>query len=130
MSIDLHDSVSAGHHAAKRARRLALDTVEAARDVDLHVPAEAAKKVAKRTAKRAAREATAAANRASHRKPKGGSRRIRRVVVVAVLAGAVVGIAVAVAQRKRGAPSPHPADVAPDPFGSALTETDREIANV
>ena len=137
MSIDLHDQVSAGRHAAKQARRRALETVEvaretveAARDVDLHGPAQAAKKVAKRAAKRAAREAQAAAKRASRRKAKRASRRVVRVIVFAVVAGAVVGAALAVAQRRRDASSPHLSDISPDPFGAAVTETEHEGAGV
>jgi hypothetical protein len=130
MSIDLHDPVSAGQHAAKQARRRALETVEAARDIDLHGPAQAAKKVAKRTAKRAAREAAAAAKRASRRKAKRASRRVVRVIVVAVVAGAAVGVVVAVAQRRRDAASPSPADVGPDPFGTAVTGAEHERASV
>jgi len=130
MSIDLHDPVSAGQHVAKQARKRAIKTVEAARDVDLHGPAQAAKKVAKGTAKRAAREAATAAKRASTGTKRRASSRLVRVVLAAVVAGAVVGVAIAAAQRMRRASAPHRSEVAPDPFGSAMTERDPEILSV
>jgi hypothetical protein len=50
------------------------------------------------------------------------------VVLVALVAGAAVGVAIAIAQRLRA--SSHDVDVAADPFGAPVTESEREIANV
>ena len=128
MRIDVHEPVAAGQQVAKRARRRALETVEAARAVDLHVPAEAARSAAKRTAKRAAKQAKVAADRATRRKPKRAPKRVLRVVVVAVAAGAVVAVAVGVARRMRTPPSPSVAGVAPDPFETAREMDARDQA--
>jgi hypothetical protein len=67
MSIDLHESVSAGKHVARRARRRAGKTVKAARAIEVHIPeihipehvTRRAKKAAKKGAKRAAKKAAA-----------------------------------------------------------------------
>lgn len=116
MRIDVHEPVAAGQQVAKRARKRAAEGVEAARSVDLHVPAEAAKAVAKRTAKRAAKQATAAANRAARRKTKRASKRVLRTVVIAVVAGGVIAVAVSYARRRRETPTYPDADSALDPF--------------
>jgi ferric-dicitrate binding protein FerR (iron transport regulator) len=95
----------------------AVRSVEAARDLDLHVPdlhgsTDAAKTIARRAGKRAAKQATAAAARASGRTTKRASKRLLRVVLVAVIAGGAVGIAVWVVQRKRAVTAPsNPATV-------------------
>jgi hypothetical protein len=129
MSIDLHDPVSVGHEVADRARKRAGKTVEAARDVDLHAPAQAAKKVAKRAAKEAGKRAARGAARAGRTKAKRGSRRALRVVILAVVLGAGAGIAVSVIRRRaaQNAYSPLPADSGPDPFGREA-ELARELA--
>ena len=138
MSIDVHDSVVAGRKAAKRVRRRAVESavksVEAARDLDLHVPelhvsTDAAKAVARRTAKRAAKQATAAAGRASGRKAKRGSKRLLRVVIFAVVAGGAVGIAVKVVQSKRAASTQSTA-VPTETYGAQLPETGHAVTGV
>jgi hypothetical protein len=121
MRIDVQDSVAVGQQVAKRARKRALEGVEAARAVDLHGPAEAAKTVAKHTAKRAAKQATAAANRAARRKTKRASKRVLRAVLVAFAAGAVVAVAVAVVRRRRSTTPPW-VEAAPDSHDPTLTD--------
>ena len=136
MSIDLHDSVTAGRKTARRARHRAAKTVEAARAVELpelHVPelrvpdlhgsAETAKTVAKHTARRAAKHASAAAHRAAKHKKRTTKHRarhvVRRVTFIALAAGAVAVVVAVAARRWREAPSPFVDDAASDPFGAA-----------
>jgi hypothetical protein len=121
MIIDVHEPVAATQHAAKHARRLALDTVDAARGVDLHGPAQAAKAAAKGTAKRAAKKAAKRASVVAGRKAKRQAKRsagklLRRVTVVALLAGAGVAVAVLVKRRMAEQAAPWPADAQPAPY--------------
>jgi hypothetical protein len=124
MIIDVHEPVAATQHAAKHARRLAIDTVEAARAVDLQGPAQAARAAAKGTAKRAAKKASAAAGRKAKRQAKrSAGKALRRVIVVALLGGAAVGVAVLVKRRMAEQAAPWPAERANEPFGAANGET-------
>ena len=109
-------------------------SVEAARDLDLHLPdlhgsTDAAKTIARRTAKRAAKEATRATARASGRKAKRGSKRLLRVVIVAVVAGGAVGIALTVVQRKRAASVPSTPRAA-EPFASPAPDAGHAMTGV
>jgi hypothetical protein len=109
-------------------------SVEAARDLDLHVPdlhgsADAAKAVARRTAKRAAKQATAAAALASGRTATRGSKRLLRVVIVAVVAGTAAGIAIKIVQRKRATSTESP-ELPIRTYGAQLPETGRAMTGV
>ncbi len=122
MSIDLHDPSVATRKAAKRARKRAVATVDAARAVDLHVPAEAAKTVARRAARKAAKRATVAANHAARRPAKRTGHRLTRVVLGLLAVGGLVGVAVVLSRRMRATP-PVPAYVpraAPEPAADPL----------
>jgi hypothetical protein len=132
MSIDLHDSVSAGQNVARRARRRARKTVKAARAIDVNVPEihvpdlHVSPKVAKRAAKKAATRAAAIAGRKAARSAKrAGKHAVRRVIIVAVVAGTCAAVAVIVCKRLRDESSPVAMGAAPDPFGAAVGETDR-----
>ncbi len=108
MSIHLHDPSVATRKAAKRARKRAFATVDAARAVDLHVPAEAAKTVARRAAK----QATVAANHAARRPAKRAGRRLTRVAFGLLAVGGLVGLGVVLSRRMRvdpAGPRLHPA---------------------
>ncbi len=113
MRIDVHEPVAAGRRAAKHARKQAVKTVDAARAVDLHVPAEAARTVAKRAAKRTAKQARVAADRAARRQTKHRSKHGLRLIVAAVATGAAVALAVSLARRIRAESPLPPADSAP-----------------
>jgi hypothetical protein len=137
MSIDVHESISTGQKAAKRARRQAVKravrTVEAVRDTDLqlpdlHAPAQAAKTVAKRTAKRAAKEASKGAGRVAGRPAKRTTNRTLRVVIIAVVIGVGAGVAASIVRRKMAASNDPGADVDRDPFAAAGDPAPREFA--
>jgi hypothetical protein len=127
MALDIHDQVIATQRVAKQARKRtrkrALKTLETARALDLHEPAEAAKAAAKRAARRTGKRAAAASGRAAARTSSRTGRRMLRGVVLAVAAGAAVAVAVAVARKIRSTPVPQLSEPG---YHSTVSESDAE----
>lgn len=141
MELTVHEPVSHAQQAvtlarkqAKRTRkqvgRRAIDTVDAARTIHLHEPARAAnaaaKKAAKHAANRGGKRTTAAAGRVAKQKSRNAARRVTRVGVTALAAGALVAVTVVMIRGIRARSGPDFAtrdsyDVADANVGAPMT---------
>jgi hypothetical protein len=138
MELTVHEPVSHAQQAVtlarkqakrtrKRARRRAID---AARTIHLHEPARAAKAAAKKAAKhagnRGGKRTTAAAGRVAKQKSRSAARRVTRVGVTALAAGALVAVTVVMIRGIRARSGPDFAtrdsyDVADANVGAPMT---------